>query len=221
MCGRFTLTASAETLAEVFGMIRFPVFSPEYNIAPTRMIWGVVFQDGQRTARQFKWGLVPFWADDPKIGVRMFNARSETAHKKPSFKNALNKRRLLIPTTGFFEWERVGSQKHPRYFQADKGQPFAIAGLWERWFDLDGTELQSTTLLTTEANDTVRPFHHRMPVILPASRWEQWLDPTLSNARLPNDLFAPAPNDVLHIHRVSQTVNNVRNQGPECIERAD
>jgi len=217
MCGRFSLTASADTIIDVFGIESLPDYLPRYNIAPTTQIWGIRVENGQRTARTFRWGLIPFWARDIKIGVKLLNARSETVHQKPSFKAAFTQRRLLIPADGFFEWVRDGKEKKAHYFRTDDHTPFALAGLWERWFDLDGTEIQSATILTTSANDTLTPFHHRMPVILPPDQWNNWLDVKQTGVSLGPEVLQPAPEDLLQPIRVSNYVNNVRNQGPECL----
>ena len=218
MCGRFSLTASAQTIVDVFGIEDLPDYVPCYNIAPTTQILGIRMENGQRVARPFRWGLIPFWAKDIKIGYKLLNARSETVHQKPSFKAAFSQRRILVVTDGFYEWQRDGKEKKAYYFQSPTKQPFAIAGLWERWFDLDGTEIQSATLLTTAANETMQPFHHRMPVLLPPERWDAWIDANTPGLRLGPEFLAPAPNETLIPTRVSTYVNNVRNQGPECIE---
>ena len=220
MCGRYCLSAPAETIVEVFGIDRLPEYLPRYNIAPTTPILGIRAQNELRSASTFRWGLIPFWADNPKGTAPLINARSETAHTKPSFKAALQHRRLLLPVSGFFEWVRDGAQKTPFYFQPNHGELFAFGGLWERWFDLDGTEVQSATILTTAANTMMQPYHHRMPVIVPEAHWAEWLDPKIKHTQLNPTIMEPAPDPFLRATQVTAHVNRVANQGPECVHPA-
>jgi putative SOS response-associated peptidase YedK len=164
-----------------------------------------------------RWGLVPSWADDPGIGARMINARSETAPEKPSFRSAFRRRRCLIPVDGFYEWKRENGSKQPYYFRIDGGRPFAFAGLWESW-NKDG-EIRSCTILTTTANDLVEEIHERMPVILPRDRYDAWLDPEAEGEELAA-LLVPYPGDDLEAYPVSRFVNSPGNDDPRCIEPA-
>jgi putative SOS response-associated peptidase YedK len=168
-----------------------------------------------------KWGLVPFWAKDPKIGNRMINARAETAADKPAFRQAFQRRRCLVPADGFFEWKKVESgdrqpSKTPYWIhRADRG-PFVMAGLWERWEPRNGPPLHTFTILTTDAVPELRPIHPRMPVILPQDSAEEWLDPGSRSEEL-TSLLRPFGAG-LQSHPVSTVVNSPRNDGPECIE---
>ena len=230
MCGRMVLTRSAREIAEAFDA-SFEEATLElgarYNIAPTQDVLAVRRLGGSGSDLSLLyWGLVPFWAKDRSVGVRMINARAETAAEKPAFRDAMRWRRCIVPIDGFYEWLRPAKRPGekgkppsvPHYFRARDGAPLAIAGLYEEWTDRGtGEVLESCTLLTTEANATVKPVHHRMPVILPTSEWGRWLDPGLDTAAAVADLLVPAADDRLHVDRVSPLVNNARNDEPGCI----
>jgi putative SOS response-associated peptidase YedK len=218
MCGRFTLTASPDALTGFFGLADVPPLEPRYNIAPTQQVFAVrPDQAGHRQGGLLKWGLIPSWANDPGIGNRMLNARSETAADKPSFRSALRKRRCLIAASGFFEWQKAGAKKQPYYVRSRDGGPLAFAGLWERWDKGEGP-VESCTILTNEANGLMRPLHDRMPVILDARDFDRWLDPATQDADEVAPLLVPCPEDVLTAYPVSTWVNSPRNQGPKCVE---
>jgi putative SOS response-associated peptidase YedK len=165
-----------------------------------------------------RWGLIPSWADDPEIGSRMINARSETVAEKPSFRRAFKERRCLIPANGFYEWRKENGGKQPYYFRMKDGRPFAFAGLWESWDRHGGGEIQSCTILTTDANDLVSEIHHRMPVILPQEDYELWLDSTLREPDQLLPLLAPYPTNDMEAYPVSRRVNNPSNNEPGCVE---
>jgi putative SOS response-associated peptidase YedK len=217
MCGRFALTAPASTITEIFEIDILPDVLPRYNIAPTQKVAVIVQEEGERKLDQYRWGLVPFWAKDPKIGARMINARGETVSSKPAFRAAFKRRRVLIPATGFYEWTRLDKKtKLPHLISMADGRPFAMAGLWERWKDAEGNEMRSTAIITTGPNELMEPIHNRMPVILPPSAWDAWLDPSNDDKETLSELLVPAPSDAMKTRRVSRTVNNVRNQGEAC-----
>ncbi|MCJ7700742.1 MAG: SOS response-associated peptidase, partial [Anaerolineales bacterium] len=180
MCGRFTLTVDPADLQEAFYWVNFgnASLSPRYNIAPTQGV-AVVTNNGENKLDFFTWGLVPFWAKDPSIGNRMINARAETLAEKPSFRNAFKRRRCLILADGFYEWKKIPDNKTkiPTYIRLKDGKPFAFAGLWENWHSPDGSQILSTTIITTQPNDLVKPIHNRMPVILPEDSYQAWLTP--------------------------------------------
>src|SRR5918998_1491873 len=191
MCGRYTLTVPTDKLAAEFGLDEVRAdLSPNFNVAPTQSVAVVVAEGGKRRLETLRWGLVPSWADDPEIGSRMINARSETAPEKPSFRSAFRRRRCLIPADGFYEWKRLNGSKQPYYFRIDGGRPFAFAGLWENW-NKDG-EIRSCAILTTTANDLVEEVHERMPVILPRDHYDAWLDPGAEEEELAA-LLVPYP----------------------------
>lgn len=222
MCGRFTLTASPDRLAETFTNVTSPPeINPRYNIAPTQAVAVVANNDPNRVDF-FQWGLIPFWAKDPGIGQRMINARAETLAEKSSFKNAYKRRRCLILADGFYEWRQTEAKgqrpaKTPYYIRLKSGQPFAFAGLWESWQSPQEDTILSCTIITTTPNDLLADLHNRMPVILPAEAYEQWLDPAEQPPQRLDSLLRPYPADLMLAYPVSTLVNNPSNDSPECI----
>lgn len=220
MCGRFTLSANSDAIQSVFPWLTIPAesLSPRYNIAPSQAI-AVVPNDGKQTLDFFKWGLIPSWAKDPKIGNRMINARSETLHEKPSFKSGLKYHRCLILADGFYEWSKKANEpkKTPFYFYKKDRQPFAFAGLWETWLSPDGSEIKSATIITSEPNEIVKPFHNRMPVIVKPELYSLWLSQDQKNQKELKSIFETFPNDLLAVHEVSTLVNNPSIDKPDCI----
>ena len=218
MCGRFTLISSVSDLQLKFGFALEPSdVRPRYNVAPTQQVLTVV-NDGERRGELMRWGLVPSWAKDVKIGNRMINAVSETAASKPAFRSAFRRRRCLVLADGFYEWRKEGKQRIPLYFSQRSGEPMAFAGLWENWKSPDDEWIRSCTILTTAANSFIEPVHNRMPVILSAETLPLWLDPLTETPDNLQPLMLPAPSEVLDVREVSPTVNNVRNDNPTCID---
>jgi putative SOS response-associated peptidase YedK len=219
MCGRYTLASPTERLAEEFGVDASSIeLAPNYNVAPTQTVAAVLEEGGQRRLEVLRWGLIPPWADDPGIGSRMINARSETAPGKPSFRRAFRERRCLIPADGFYEWQRTNGAKQPYYIHMEDGRPFAFAGLWESWSKGEG-EIRTCTILTTGANALVGEVHDRMPVILAHDAYDVWLDPASERDEL-TGLLAPYPEDEMEAYPVSRFVNSPSNNDPRCIEPA-
>jgi putative SOS response-associated peptidase YedK len=220
MCGRFTLRTPARDLVEIFELLREPELSPRYNIAPTQRV-AVVRQSGKdRAFVSMRWGLVPSWSKDPKAGPPLINARAETIATKPSFRTAFKRRRCLIPADGYYEWQKTDSKtKIPHYIQMAKDRPFAFAGLWECWHGSDGSELDSCTIVTTEANDLMRPLHDRMPVILPEEQFAKWLDPNNENVSDLEAVLRPYSPSEMTAFPISTLVNSPRNDCPECIAK--
>ncbi len=218
MCGRYNLTLSPNELQEFFDLFRAPPWSPRYNIAPTQSVLTIRF-DEEATPREpglLRWGLIPSWAKDEKIGNRLINARGETVAEKPSFRSAFKRRRCLIPATGFYEWQQQpGSTKQPYHITMADGRPFAFAGLWEHWAK-GPSPIETCTIITTAANDDLQPIHERMPVILPKDRYDQWLDPTGNSEQL-TELLRPFHAAPLKAIPIGTLVNNVRNDVPECL----
>jgi putative SOS response-associated peptidase YedK len=167
-----------------------------------------------------RWGLVPSWADDPSIGNRLINARAETAASKPAFRAAMRQRRCLVVADGFYEWQRTGKQKIPHMVRMRDDRPFGFAGLWETWEGPNHSAVESCTLLTTEANQVVRPIHDRMPVIIAPSDYERWLDPTVTNAEKIAPLLRPYPSNEMTAYTVSPLVNSPTNDDARCVEPA-
>jgi len=217
MCGRFTLNSNLDALQLRFGFeARDLDYRPRYNIAPTQPVLAVV-NDGGRRAEFMRWGLIPFWAKDQKIGSRMINAVGETAASKPAFRAAFKKRRCLVLADGFFEWRKKGKAKVPTYIFLRSGQPFAMAGLWETWKNPEGELVRSCTIVTTQPNEFMAPIHDRMPVILSQETEALWLDPITEEASTLNPLLIPSPPEELDSYVVSDLVNSYKNSGSECI----
>ena len=219
MCGRFVLVSPFTLIAEGF-RIRDGNgdLKPRYNIAPGQDILAVVFEEGARRLSRFRWGLIPSWADDPSIGNRMINARAETVAEKPSFRSAFDKRRCLIVADGFYEWRREGKRKSPVYVSMKFQKPFGFAGLYETWHSSEGHEIRSCTIITTEANDLLRPVHDRMPVILPKEDEDEWLDPAVHDKNRLRALLRPYPAGKMKAHDVSPRVNTPANDSPDNIK---
>jgi putative SOS response-associated peptidase YedK len=220
MCGRFTLRTSAKVLGELFALSELPVLEPRYNIAPTQPVPAVRLAPGgeQREMTWLRWGLVPSWAEDPAIGNRLINARAETAAEKPAFRSAFRQRRCLIPADGFYEWQRQPGGKTPYFIGLRDNQPFAFAGLWERWQAAGGQVLETCTLLTTQANTLVQPVHDRMPVIVPAAEYERWLDPSLHDPALLQPLLRPYAPEEMTAYPVSRWVNDPKHEDARCMQ---
>lgn len=192
---------------------------PRFNCAPTDPLTVVLEREDGRVVERHRWGLIPHWAADPSRGSRMINARAETVARSPAFRVALRRRRCIVPSDGFYEWERRGSTRQPWLIRRADREPMAMAGLWSLWRD-PGSDLWISTcaVITTVANTIVAPLHERMPVLLPKDAWDAWVDPGGSSAELLRELMVPAGDDVLERHPVSQRVNDVRNEGPGLIE---
>jgi putative SOS response-associated peptidase YedK len=222
MCGRFTLTSTPEALAQRFGLEEPPRLAPRYNIAPGQDVLAVRVdaERERRVAVSLRWGLVPAWAEDPAVGFRMINARAETAAQKPAFRSAFRARRCLVPADGFYEWAKREGGKQPYHIRLRDGAPFGIAALWESWHDPAGGELESCTLLTTEASPSLRDIHPRMPVILDASDHAEWLAPEVRDPELLQPLLQPFPDAALAFHPVSNRVNSARIDDPACMAPA-
>jgi putative SOS response-associated peptidase YedK len=223
MCGRFTVTAHPELLAEEFFLDEIPLdFKPRYNMAPGQNIPLIrrndAARDESRRLEFFRWGLVPSWAKDANAGRPMINARSETVAEKPTFRAAFKKRRCLIIADGFYEWKRSGSQKVPNYIRLKEQRPFAFAGLWECWKAKDQTALYSCTILTVPPNALVADIHDRMPVILPQQHRETWLSPKSDSAAL-HALLRPYAANEMEAYPVSKRVNSTSTDDARCTER--
>ncbi len=222
MCGRFTLTTSPKDLAEYFDVPEQLPFELRYNIAPSQDVAVIREQDDERQLAMLRWGLVPHWSKDVKIGYKMINARAETVASKPAFRAALRARRCIIPASGFFEWLKKDKTKQPYYLFRKDGHPMALAGLWERWENPDkpGEIIESCTIITTESNSLVAKLHNRMPAILEPDSFAPWLDPQQQNPTDLLPLLHPASEDVLDLYPVSDYVNKPANEGKECIDQA-
>jgi putative SOS response-associated peptidase YedK len=222
MCGRFTNRAKPEQIQNEFkvGKKNPDLYQPKYNIAPAQMIQVVFEPEKERTLARLKWGLVPAWAKDADIGNRMINARAETLAEKPSFRDAFKKRRCLVPASGFYEWQKKGAAaKQPFYFYLKEKEVFGFAGLWEEWVNKEtGDVLETCTIITTAANDVLKPVHERMPVILNSKDYEQWLDPKMNDTERLQKLLAPYAAEEMASHAVSTAINYPESDSPELIK---
>jgi putative SOS response-associated peptidase YedK len=227
MCGRYSL--ATPNPAEVRGS--FPIgdeieIDRRFNIAPGDTVLAVTSdRDGKPRGDLLRWGLVPFWAKNPAVGSKMINTRAETATEKPAFRKALARRRCLVPADGWYEWRRDGKEKEAFFMTGPDSAPLTMAGIWESWRDPkaepDASPLITFSVLTTESVGSLVDIHHRMPLILPKEHWETWLNPDAHDV---SSLLAPPSLDVvdtLELRPVSNRVNNVRNNGPELVERVE
>jgi putative SOS response-associated peptidase YedK len=218
MCGRFSLGATIK-VGQLFDVPDWPDMPPRYNIAPSQNVPAVIQnrETASRELRPMRWGLVPFWATDPKIGNRLINARAETLATKPAFRESLRERRCLIPADGFYEWDQQGRRKQPWYIHMRDGRPFALAGLWDRWQPADGGRLETCTIVTTASNELVQRIHDRMPVILPPAVCGLWLDPNAHDVAPLQALLRPHPADDMEAFPIGPRVNNPANDSPDLI----
>ena len=218
MCGRYTLHSSRARLLEKFGLDRADEVEPRYNIAPSQEVPVVRQQGDARELVHLRWGLLPFWADDPRIGYKMINARAETVASKPAFRPAFRRRRCLVPADGFYEWKAQGRAKQPYYLRMQDGEVFAFAGLWEHWQG-EGEVVESFTIIVGPPNELGAPIHDRMPVILDPASYDRWLEPQADPAALAA-LLGPYPADAMEAYPVSRRVNRPANDDEQCIAPA-
>lgn len=215
MCGRYALTSPPAVIAERFRLLWTPDLAPHYNIAPGQTIPAVRETGQGRELALLKWGLIPSWAKEAGIGMKLINARGETLADKPAFRSAYRQRRCLIPADAFYEWKAVAGRKQPYCIRlADEG-PFGMAGLWERWKDPSGQIVESCTIVTVEANALVARLHDRMPLIMAPEDYDAWL--TAESKALP----PPVPAEAMRAYPVSPLVSNVRNDVPACLDPID
>ena len=220
MCGRFVQAQSAQSYADHFGAVVAleEALPPSWNVAPTDRVLAVADHQGERRLGSFKWGLVPWFAESPKVGARHINARAETAATANTFKRYFADRRCLIPADGFYEWERLETGgKLPHFIKRADGAPLALAGLWASWRSPEGERLTTFTILTTKPDELVGRIHDRMPVVLPAEHWGRWLDRGFRDTAALRTMLAPTPPGTLAEHAVSTLVNDVKNNYPECV----
>lgn len=220
MCGRQTQLYSWEELHRLLALTSKPqTLCKRYNLAPGQSSSVIVCDpQGGRELHQFRWGLIPAWAKDIKIGYKLINARAETINQKPSFRNAFKARRCLIPVSGFYEWQTFSSskQKQAYYIHSKESPILMFAGIWEAWLSLEGQSIKSYSIITTHCNETLRPLHERMPVVLNPSELQAWLDPQTREQDLLL-MLKPARAELLRYYAVSSIVNSAKNDIPECI----
>jgi putative SOS response-associated peptidase YedK len=221
VCGRFTQQRPTSELAEIFAAEdRVGATGGRFNVAPTDEAAVVVQRGDQRAITAYRWGLIPHWATDVKIGSRMFNARAETLADSPAFRDALRRRRCIVPVDSFYEWRREGKVRQPFRVVRPDGRPLALAGLWSGWKNPEtGQVVRSFAIITGPPDEVVGAIHDRMPVILDHSEWARWLDPDLADSGELQAILLPSDGLELEAYPVSRLVNNVRFDGPELIER--
>jgi putative SOS response-associated peptidase YedK len=220
MCGRFVITSAPEAIRRLLRYEEQPNFPPRYNVAPTQPIPIVRLDNGARRFALVRWGLIPGWVKDPKQFALLINARIEGIDTKPAYRAAMKRRRCLIPADGFYEWKKEGKGRRPFFVRARDRQPFAFAGLWETWTDRGGGEIETATIVTCPANETLAEIHDRMPVIVPPAQHDAWLDVGKIDARQAAALAGPAPADFVEAYQVSARVNSFQNDGPENVAPA-
>lgn len=245
MCGRFTLTTPRDLLADLLQLLKMPPLEPRYNIAPSQPVLAVrdELAGRRRTADVMRWGLIPAWVKDPAAAPHPINLRAESFTEKPSFKARLQRRRCLVPADGFYEWKaeaqapdpdvapglpgferprvptRASVRKRPHYIRMRDARPFAFAAIWDTWHAGEESEVRSCAIVTTEANEAVRPIHDRMPVILPPEAYEEWLARDVRDTARLLPLLRPFPAERMESYPVGAWVNNPRADDPRCVER--
>jgi putative SOS response-associated peptidase YedK len=217
MCGRFVITSPPEALRRIFGYFEQPNFPPRHNIAPTQPVPVVVLEHGARHFRLMRWGLIPYWVKDPRQFALLINARSETVVEKPAFKNAIRRRRCLIPADGYYEWQAVGGRKRPFFIYRRDRQPFAFAGLAETWMGPNGEELDTVAIATSPASRDLSALHPRVPVAIGTQDFERWLDCRDDSAEPVMGLLAPPEVGTFAWHEVSTRVNHADNDDAQLV----
>ena len=217
MCGRFVITSPPEALRKIFGYEEQPNFPPRYNIAPTQPIPVVIIENGARHFRLVRWGLLPAWAKDPRKFTLLINARAETVREKPAFKNAVKRRRCLIPADGYYEWQASGQRKRPCFIHRRDGGPVGLAGLAETWIGPNGEELDTVAIVTAPASADLAVLHHRVPVTIAAGDFERWLDCDSDDVDAVMTLLRGPVEGEFVWHEVSTRVNRVANDDAQLI----
>lgn len=235
MCGRFARFSPAHIFRMLFQLDEFLDLIPQYNIAPGQDVYAVrginIRDERQRTASPkdytkevapLKWGLIPFWSKDPTIGNKLINSRSETVAEKPAFREAFKNRRCLIPTDGFYEWQKQKQgPKQPYFIHMKDNQPFAYGGIWEQWKNSEGKKIETFSILTTSPNEIVKPIHNRMPVIIDSKDFDIWLNPTVQEPVELKPLLEPYDDSKMDAYPISMFVNSPSNKGEQCITKLE
>jgi putative SOS response-associated peptidase YedK len=222
VCGRFTSRSSPTALVSFLGVedVVAPDLGARFNVAPTDEVYAVAVRAGRRTLGTVRWGLVPSWSESPAGAARMINARAETVATTPAFRDAFRRRRCIVPADGFYEWVRTDDGRQAYHLHRADGRPLAFAGVWDSWRDRrlpDGERRVTCAIVTTRANESVRPVHDRMPVVLAPTAWEAWLEPSNDDLGELESFLVPAPDDLLAVEKVGRRVNDVRNDGPDLV----
>jgi putative SOS response-associated peptidase YedK len=217
MCGRFVITSPPEALRRIFGYAEQPNFPPRFNIAPTQPIPVVIVENGVRHFRLMRWGLLPAWVKDPRKFALLINARAETVREKPAFRNAIRRRRCLIPADGYYEWQVSERRKRPHFIHRRDGAPIGLAGLAETWIGPNGEELDTVAIVTAPASADLAALHHRVPVTIGADDFGRWLDCGDDTAETVMALLRGPDEGEFVWHEVSTRVNRVANDDAQLI----
>lgn len=231
MCGRFARFSPAHIFRMLFQLDEFFDLPAQYNIAPGQDVYavrGIIIRDNpQRTASSvpyvrevtpMKWGLIPFWSKDPSIGVKMINSRSETINEKPAFRDPFKKRRCLIPTDGFYEWQKQkDGGKQPYFIHMNDKKPFAFGGIWDTWKNPEGNNIETFSILTTKPNELLKPIHDRMPVIIEPKQFDNWLNPEIQEPAELIPLLEPFKATKMEAYPISTYINSPKNNSEQCI----
>jgi putative SOS response-associated peptidase YedK len=218
MCGRFVRKVKLRDAMDIFRAASAETeMEPGFNIAPRQPV-AVIMEEGKRKIVPMQWGLIPHWAKNDKIANKLINARAETIAEKPSFRNSFKKFRCLIIADGFYEWQGAGLKKKPFFIRMKDEKPFGMAGLFDRWKDPKGKTIMTCTIVTTEANDLMKPIHHRMPVIVDPADYDLWLSPTVNDTKELGRLLKPCDPTLLEAYEVGLAVNFPKNDSEECIK---
>lgn len=218
MCGRYTLLADELDIIKAFDLNQEWIenYHPSYNVAPGQDVLAIIHDGKEKRAGYLRWGLVPSWAKDEKIGYKMINARSETAHEKPSFKQLMTGKRCLIIADSFYEWQKTDNGKQPKRIQVKNRELFAFAGLWDKWVQ-DEKTLFTCTILTKDANTFMQDIHHRMPVILPKAKEEAWIEPRFEKPADAHQFLQDIQDEEFSAYNVDTYVNAAKNNDAACI----
>ncbi|MFH0342280.1 MAG: SOS response-associated peptidase [Chromatiales bacterium] len=219
MCGRFVRFSSPETFAELLEARGVLNLVPSYNVAPSESV--LVARNGEGGGRELAllhWGLIPYWSKGPKTPYSTINARAETVHTKPAFQHAIRRRRCLIGSDGYYEWKKLGRTRQPYFIRLKDAAPFAFAGLWEHW-ERGEERIDSCSIIVTDAAETLRDIHDRMPVILSPEHYNTWMDPELADPVRLKPLLAPYPSERMEAYPVSTRVNSPKNDHADLIVR--
>jgi putative SOS response-associated peptidase YedK len=217
MCGRFVITSPPAALRQIFGYVEQPDFPPRHNIAPTQPIPVVVWEHGDRHFRLMRWGFLPAWVEDPREFALLVNARSETVLEKPAFRNAMKRRRCLVPADGYYEWQASGGRKRPHFIHSRNGSPIGLAGLTETWTGPNGEELDTVAIITTLAGPDLAVLHHRVPVTIAPQDFQRWLDCDGNDADEVMGLLRPPGAGEFTWHEVSNRVNHTANDDAQLL----
>jgi putative SOS response-associated peptidase YedK len=220
MCGRYLITTAPEAMRRMFRYPEQPNFPARYNVAPTQPIPIVRLAEGERQFALVRWGLIPAWVKDPRAFSLLINARGDSVNDKPAFRNAMKRRRCLIPADGFYEWNEQGGRKRPYAVRPADGEPVAFAGLWECWTGPNGEEMETAAIITTDASRDLQTIHHRMPVVVAPDAFDFWLDCRNIDAPTAAALLVPAREGFFEAYEISTAVNRVANDTPAVLEPA-